>query len=157
LIDEARSQELSGERDSANALRVQVEKIVRAELSEGGLGHRLDLVEVLVDRGGPDLAEAIALAREEVSHRPSVDARFQLARALANSGKHDEALSQVQAALSSGAREAQIYELAAQLEKQRGNTSRAALYTQEAEQLDPGSSGWRRLGLNMSAGVKSWH
>jgi len=148
LIDQARALELAGDAAGADALRVQVETIVRGELGEGGLGHRLDLAEVLIDRGRrAALAEAIALAREEVKRRQSFEARFQLARALARSGERDEAIRQVQAALASGAHEAQLYELAAELEVQRGNLAAAAMYTRQADRLDPGSSGWRTLGL----------
>lgn len=148
LIDQARAEELGGDPAAADALRGQVEAIVRGELGEGGLGHRLDLAEVLVDRGRPaELPEAIALAREEVARRGSFEARFQLARALARSGAHDEAARLVEAALASGAREAQLYELASLLATQRGDTAGAALYTRLADRLDPGRSGWRRLGL----------
>ncbi|HET7501247.1 MAG TPA: hypothetical protein VFK02_09605 [Kofleriaceae bacterium] len=148
LIDEARAEELAGDPTGADALRTQVEAIVRGELAEGGLGHRLDLAEVLVDRGRPtDLAEAVALAREEVARRQSFEARFQLARALTRTGARDEASREVAAALASGAHEAQLYELAAQLEAQRGNAAASALYTRLADRLDPGGSGWRTLGL----------
>jgi Tfp pilus assembly protein PilF len=148
LIDQARAQELTGDRSGADRLRAQVEKLVRGELGEGGLGHRLDLAEVLIDRGGQaDLAEAVSLAREEVARRTSVEARFQLARALARTGSPNEALQQVQAALASGAREAQLYELAARLEQRRGVRARAELYRREADRLDPGRSGWRTMGL----------
>ncbi len=148
LIDQARAQELAGDRPGADRLRAQVEKLVRPELTEGGLGHRLELAEVLIDRGAPaDLTEAAALAREEVARRPSADARFQLARALARTGNPGEASRQVHAALALGAREAQLYELAARLEQQRGNAARSALYAREADRLDPGASGWRKAGL----------
>jgi len=148
LIDQARAQQLAGDVRGANALRGQVESIVRGELGAGGLGHRLDLAEVLIDRGeASDLAEAVALAREEASRRGSWEVRFQLARGLARSGARDEALREVQAALASGAREAQLYELAARLEAGRGNPRAAALYTALADRIDPGASGWRALGL----------
>jgi tetratricopeptide (TPR) repeat protein len=148
LIDQARAQELAGDLPGADALRAQVEAIVRGELGEGGLGHRLDLAEVLIDRGrAAEVPEAVALAREEASRRGSFEARFQLARALARAGAREDALAQVQAALASGAHEAQLYELAAQLEAQGGNAAGAALYTRLADRIDPGSSGWRKLGL----------
>lgn len=150
LIDQARAHQLAGDAAAAGALRDQVEHIVRGELGEGGLGHRLDLAEVLIDRGRPaDRAEAVALAREEVARRGSFEARFQLARALARSGACDDARRQVQAALASGAHEAQLYELAARLEARRGDTAAAALYTRLADRLDPGRSGWRTLGLEL--------
>jgi tetratricopeptide (TPR) repeat protein len=148
LIDQARARELAGDLAGADALRAQVEAIVRGELGDGGLGHRLDLAEVLVDRGRlAELPEAIALARDEVARRHSFEARFQLARALARSGAHDDALREVQAALGAGAHEAQLYELAAALEATRGRPAAAALYTRLADRLDPGRSGWRKLGL----------
>ncbi|HEX3758582.1 MAG TPA: hypothetical protein VHW23_07730 [Kofleriaceae bacterium] len=160
LIDQARAAELAGDLATASGLRDQVEHLVRGELGAGGLGHRLDLAEVLIDRGRPaDVAEAVGLAREEVARRGSYEARFQLARALARSGARDEAEHQVQAALASGAREAPLYELAARLAARRGDPATAALYTRLADQVDPdrsgsdrsGSdrSGWRGLGLEL--------
>lgn len=150
LIDLARAQDLAGDRAAAASSRTQVEKLVRDELATRGYGHQLDLVEILVDRGTPgDLAEALRLAREELARRPSADTRFQLARALARSGARDEAMVHVHAALATGVRDARLYELAAHVE--RG--PRAALYAQEADRLDPGGSGWRRLGLDPIAGA----
>jgi tetratricopeptide (TPR) repeat protein len=148
LIDQARAQELAGDRPGADRLRAQVEKLVRPELGDGGVGHRLELAEVLIDRGAPaDLDEAAALGREEVARRPSAEARFQLARALARTGNRGEALRQVHAALALGARDARLYELASRLEQRRNNAARAALYAREADRLDPGASGWRKAGL----------
>ena len=140
LIDRARAQDLAGE--DPTPLRIHLERLLRRE----GAGHRLELVELLLDRGG-DVKEALALAREEVAARPSVEARLQLARALARKGDIDEALVHVRAALATGAKEAQLYELAAQLEQRRGNAPRAALYAREARELDPGNSGWRALAV----------
>ncbi|HEX3474925.1 MAG TPA: hypothetical protein VHT91_07775 [Kofleriaceae bacterium] len=157
LIDQARATQLAGDAATAGALRDQVERLVRGELGAGGLGHRLDLAEVLIDRGRPaDLAEAVALARDEVARRTSWEARFQLARGLARSrarGDADQAERQVQAALASGAREAPLYELAARLAARHGDPATAALYTHLADRLDPsgsaGRSGWRGLGLEL--------
>jgi Tfp pilus assembly protein PilF len=150
LIDEARAEELAGHAAAADELRDQVEHIVRSELATGGLGHRLDLAEVLADRGGAArIAEAVELGRAEALRRTSFEARFQLARALARSGATDEAARLVDAALAAGAREAQLYELAARLAASRGDASAAALYTRLADRIDPGASGWRRLGLEL--------
>ncbi len=103
---------------------------------------------MLIDRGRPaDLTEAVTLAREEVGHRGSFEARFQLARGLARTGAPDDAMREVQTALASGAHEAQLYELASELEAQHGNPPAAALYARLADRLDPGSSGWRKIGL----------
>ncbi len=150
LIDEARAQELAGDVAGANSTRTQVERLVRSELRDNGLGHRLELVEILVDRGTPpDIKEATDLAAAEVLARPSVETRFQQARALAAGGNRREALDTVRAALATGAREARLYELASRLERAEGNAQRADLYAGEAARLDPGSAGWRSLGLRI--------
>jgi len=134
LLDQARAKELAGDKSGADAVRVQVESIVRGELADTGLGHRLELVEVLVDRGNSiGLVEAVKLAREEVAARPSALARFQLARALGKINATEEAVAQIQTILATGGREAKFYELAAQLETKRGNAPRAAMYTRLAE------------------------
>lgn len=155
LIDQARALDLAGDKPAAEALRGQVERLVRAELKDGGLGHRLDLIEILVDRAislnAPVtpalLAEAIELGRLELAHRGSAETRYQLARAFAAAGDTAAAAEQVQAALAVGTREPQLYELAARLEVRRHNTARAATYGRLARQLDPGASGWRQAGL----------
>lgn len=144
LMDLARAQELGGDSAAAESSRTQVETLIRAELRQNGLGHQLDLVEILNDRARPaDIAEAVVRARDEVERRPSVETRFQLARALARSGAKDEAKAHVHAALTTGVHDARLYELAARLE----SGPRAAMYAEEAQALDPGASGWRQLGM----------
>ena len=148
LIDEARALEVDGDIVNAEAVRKQVETIVRAELAEGGFGHRLDLVEVLVDRGNsPSLIEALSLAKEEVRRRPSAETHYQLARAMARMQTTDHAYPEIQAVLALGAREPQYYELASRIEAKRNNPARAALYAQLANELDPDAHGWRNQGM----------
>lgn len=148
LMDQARALEVAGDATNADAVRAQVETIVRGELAEGGFGHRLDLAEVLIDRGNtPRLVEAIALAREEVANRPSAEARYQLARGLARSGDLVAAAAEIQGALATGAREPQMFELASRIESARGNAARAAVYAELAAELDPANAGWRSLGM----------
>lgn len=148
LIDQARALEVAGDLPNADALRTQVETIVRGELGEGGFGHRLDLVEVLVDRASsPALVEAINLAREEVRRRPSAEAMFQLARAYARAGDLEQASQVIQRVLALGPREPQYYELASRVEARRGNAARAALYGELADELDPDAHGWRAQGM----------
>jgi Tfp pilus assembly protein PilF len=150
LMDEARATELAGDAAGADTLRVQVERLVRGELEKNGLGHRLDLVEILVDRGRPaDLDEAIALGKEEVGRRPSADTRFQLARAYARKGSLFDAQMQTRAALASGVHDARLYELAGEIETALENPMRGALYQAEAKKLDSGGSKWRTLGISV--------
>jgi Tfp pilus assembly protein PilF len=144
LLDEARARELAGDADNARQLRAQIETIVRGDPR----AHAIDLIEVLVDTGTPDrLAEAAELATAELGRRASFEVRFQLARALARAGRLDDAMVQLDAAVGSGAREAQLFELLASVETRRGDTRHAAEHTRIANELDPANTGWRTLGL----------
>lgn len=145
LIDLARAQELSGDATAATATRTTVEKLVRADLAAShSTGHRLELVEVLLDRGGAGpTTEALAMAQEEVLARPSDATRFQLARAQLAAGDRKGAQVHVAAILAMGVRDARVYELAARVE----DGPRAALYRTEADRWDPQGSNWRALGL----------
>lgn len=144
LLDEARARELAGETDNARMLRQQIETIVRGDPR----AHALDLVEVLVDSGAPaQVTEAIELATAELTRRASFEVRFQLARALTQAGRLDEARDQLEAAVSTGAREAQLFELVAYLETRRGDASGAAEHMRIANELDPARAGWRTLGI----------
>jgi Tfp pilus assembly protein PilF len=148
LMDQVRATAIAG--DDAEPLRTQAERLIRNELAQHGVGHRLDLVEVLVDRGRPvDLDEAIALATEEVARRPSADVRFQLARAQAAAGHLVDAQREIRAALALGTRDARLYELAARVETASGNAQRGAFYAKEALQLDPNGGTWRTYGITL--------
>lgn len=86
LIDRAKAQDAAGEHTSAASTRAQAERMVRAELRDTGVGHRLELVELLADRGDRTaLAEALPLAFAELALRPSDDTRAQLIRVLGGS------------------------------------------------------------------------
>ena len=86
LIDRANAQDAAGEHSSAASTRAQAERMVRAELRDTGVGHRLELVELLADRGDRTaLAEALPLAFAELALRPSDDTRSQLIRVLGGS------------------------------------------------------------------------
>ncbi len=144
LIDLARAQALGGDAEGARGSRTQAEKLIRTELAASGLGHRLDLVEILADGGtSAGLTEALALGKAELEHRPSADVRFQVARVMAGLGLQAEAAVQVHAILATGVHDARFYELASRVEQ----GPRAALYAREARRLDPGGSEWRTLGL----------
>lgn len=146
LIDEARARELAGDRATAGELRVQIEAIVRGQLAEDARGHQVDLIEVLVDRGD-HLDEAVARGADEIARRGSFEVRYHYARALFRVGRIDDAAVQIEAALAAGTREAQVYELAARIERARHHADRAAVFEREADVLDPARSGWRALGL----------
>ncbi|MCX5746726.1 MAG: hypothetical protein NT062_29990 [Proteobacteria bacterium] len=146
LLDEARARVVGGDPTSADELRAQVEVIVRKALADDPRGHKVDLIEVLVDRG-TNIDEAVQLGREEISRRASWEVRFQYARALLRAGSVELAGAQIEAALAAGTREAQVYELAAKIEELRGHVDRAAAYRRQALELDPIDPGWRASGI----------
>ncbi len=144
LIDLARAQELSRDLPGATRSRTQVEQLIRRDLADKGLGHQLELVELLVDRGTPaDLAEAVTLATQELERRASAETRFQLARALFRTGARSDAARQIHAVFASGAHDARYYELAARID----GGLRGAMYARQAAKLDPSNVGWRSLGM----------
>src|SRR5262249_21621804 len=102
-----------------------------------------------------DLDEAITLGTAELARRPSADVRFQLARAYHRAARPREGLVQIRAALSQGVHDARIYELASRLEAAMGNTPRADMYRREADALDRSNSGWRYLGMSVTASPTS--
>ena len=110
LIDKARALQAAGDARGAASNRALAERLVRSELASHGLGHRLELVEILVDRGDASaLAEALRLARAEVAARPSADTKYQLARVLAATGDRSAALAILR---SIPAHDARVYALA---------------------------------------------
>ena len=147
LIDQARAIEVGGDRPAANELRKRIEGILRQDLESG---HRLELVEVLVDMGDPaKLDEAVTLAGKELELRASSEVRFHLARAMARRANVNakDAMKHVQDALATGIHDARLYELASHLDMKLGNTLRSAVYAYEAKRLDPQGTGWRKLGI----------
>ena len=126
-------------RDSAGAeeARGQAEKLLRQDLGENGIGHRLDLAQLLVDRGrSADLQEAVKLCNDELGLRKSPELYATLSRALFGLGQLDPALSAARAALRFGTRDPEYYELAARTELAVGNRPRAQFYSDLALSLD---------------------
>ena len=56
----------------AAEIQAQAEALLRAEVSKNGVGHRLDLAMLLLDKGTPaDAKEALELAGADVTNRKS--------------------------------------------------------------------------------------
>jgi tetratricopeptide (TPR) repeat protein len=101
-------------------------------------GHRLQLAQVLLDRGTPEAArEALAIAQSEADQRRNAETLETLARALLAAGRLPEARVAVREALRSGAPDARLHELAAELESRLGCASRARLHLEAAREIHP--------------------
>lgn len=103
LIHFARAKSLEGDRNGAIEVWQKAETLVRQNLGETNFGHRLDLIEILVDRGDPaDLKEAIALSEQEVKNRRNPETLYYFAKALAHSHRYRDAQQVMSDCLSLG-------------------------------------------------------
>jgi tetratricopeptide (TPR) repeat protein len=138
LIHYARAKALGGDAKAAAEVRTMAEKLVRDELKSGRFGHRLELVELLLDKGqSKDVREAAATAKEEIKVRRSAEAYYFLARSLFAAGETESAIEPIRAALRTGVKDPEYFGLAASIEKVRGNLAHSGFYKKFATRLDP--------------------
>jgi tetratricopeptide (TPR) repeat protein len=118
---------------AAEELRAAAEKALRE-----APGHRLQLAQVLLDRGTPEAArEALPIAESEASLRRNVETLDTLAHAYAAAGRLSEARTVLREALRSGALDARLHEFAADLESRLGCASRAEMHRAAVRELRP--------------------
>jgi tetratricopeptide (TPR) repeat protein len=118
---------------AAEDLRAAAEKALRE-----APGHRIQLAQVLLDRGTPEAdGEALSIAESEGSLRRNVETLETLSRAYAASGRLPEARAALREALRSGALDARLHEQAADLESRLGCASRAEMHRAAARELRP--------------------
>lgn len=133
LVFYARARERSGDTRAADEARAQAEKFLRPDLQAGRYGHRLELVELLLDRAKPeDVAEAVKLAEAELTVRESTDAHYALARGYVAARRFDDAARAMRAALRTGVRSPELYAWASRIERERGRPAQAELYARLA-------------------------
>lgn len=118
-----------GDVAAAKELRDAAERALRASP-----GHRIALARLLLDQGSP---EALAIAEDEATRRRNVDTLDTLARALLAAGRLNEARVAVREAIRSGALEARLHELAAEIETRLGCSSRARMHLDAAREIRP--------------------
>jgi tetratricopeptide (TPR) repeat protein len=134
LVLYARAKSKLGERAAAEEMWDRSEKIVRANLTESEFGHRLDLVQILVDRGRPeDLKAAVPLAREELAIRRNSETLFYLAKAYVLQKDWPRARDAMSELLGRGLERPEHYALAAEIQRALGYLPHAEFYTQLAQ------------------------
>ncbi len=132
------AKKLKGNIAGAEQTWQEAEKILRKEIGSGGYGHRLELVQLLLDRGKQsDLVEALKLAVEESRNRQSADSLRVLARAEARAEKWKEAREHLLQIARTGIKDADSYALAAQVESALGNQGLAKFYSDYAKTINP--------------------
>jgi tetratricopeptide (TPR) repeat protein len=130
LARRARLRRRQGDAAGAEELLAAAEKALRE-----APGHRLQLAQVLLDRGA--VAEALSIAEAEAATRRNAETLETLARARLASGRLPEARAAVREALRSGALDARLHELAADVESRLGCASRAEMHRAAAKEIHP--------------------
>jgi len=126
LVRYARARAAGHGQPAAVQLREQAEKILRREL-ERDLGHRLDLVHLLLDRARPeDLQEAVRLTAAEILVRQGPEAILLRCRALVATGELEGALRELKTALAKERLGPELLGLKADIEASLGNPDRVA-------------------------------
>ncbi len=133
LARRARVRRSRGDAAGAEEFRSAAEKALRESP-----GHRIHLAQVLLDRETPEAArEALAIAESEALLRRNAETLETLARAFLSVGRLTEARTTVREALRSGAPDARLHELAAEIESRLGCASRTRLHLDAAKEIHP--------------------
>ena len=141
LVHYARARQLAGDESGAAETQALAEKLIREELGTGKFGHRLELVELLLDRGHPaDVQEAVTLAQKEITVRRSAEAYYFLSKALWQAKRPEEAREPIREAIRTGVNDPRYFALAALVEQTCGNRPHAGLYHTLAMKFAPGVS-----------------
>lgn len=111
-------------------LRAAAEKAMRRSNE-----HPLALARLLLEKG--DAAEALALAEAEARSRRNAETLEVLARARLASGRLVDARAAAREAIRSGALDADLHLLAAEIESRLGCASRAAMHRETAREIRP--------------------
>jgi len=118
---------------AAGELRSAAEKALRE-----APGHRIQLAQVLLDRGGAAAAaEALEIAESEALRRRNAETLDTLARARSEAGRLRDARSAIREAIRSGVRDAALQLRAADIESRLGHASLAAMHRERALEIHP--------------------
>ena len=105
-------------------------------VKRGGVHYLHHLADFYTDVS-PDPAEALAWARKDYTLRSNFSTQAALARALHLNGKIAEAVAMIEAALSSGVKDAMVYSHAAEIFAMAGRAVESLTYADAALQLNP--------------------
>jgi tetratricopeptide (TPR) repeat protein len=129
LVHAARAKLRGSDRHGAEEIWTQAEIIARKDLERNSYGHRLDLAQILVDRGKTsDLVEAIVLQGQELRFRRNPETLFYYAKALAGLKRWTEARDVMGELLSTGAKDAEFYDLEGKIQMALGYLPTSAFY-----------------------------
>ncbi len=137
----ALAQEKNGQEEIARESRNEAELLMRKELSQGNLGHRMDLALILLDSNQLSKApEAIQLMEAEVKFRKSSQVFYTLAKSYRLAQRWRQAQEAIQASLRTGIRDEHLYLEAAMIEEKLGNLSKKHFFENLAQQVNANHS-----------------
>ena len=149
----ARVKQLQGDAIASKKLLDKAEAGLRQEqvLGTGGFGHRRDLASLLLEKGrSQDVAEALALMKQEVKIRRDAVTLDTLAWALSSAGEWQKADDVMAEIVRSGIRDASMFDRAGAIAHKLGKNTESRAYFQTANQIDPNLK--RRSGQALSLG-----
>ncbi len=130
--------ELMGNLQLAKEVLHQGEKTMRRELASGQYGHRVELAQLLLDRGDSSaVKEAIGLVQDELKIRHNVETLRVLARAYIKAHEWAQGQEAIQKALQTGLHDPGLYHYAAVIESGLKNSERVRLYQSLGKKTNP--------------------
>jgi len=126
------------DRDSAQALLREAESMLRQEIERGAYGHRAQLAQVLLTKGGvTEIREAVTLIEDESRVRRNYETLQVFSRALRFAGQWRRAQGIAREILRSGVQSADAYHEASLIERQFKNYALADFYAGRVKALNP--------------------
>ncbi len=111
LLGKARIKKLT-KNPQADQFINQAEALLRKEIFEKGIGHRFELIELLLDKQqASGYFEALNLAKAELAIRPNAQTYYLLARAYYKNGQQENAKQSLKFALDTGIQSEDILKL----------------------------------------------
>lgn len=136
----ARIKQLQGNAIASRKLLDKAEAGLRQEQvsGTGGFGHRRDLASFLLEKGrSQDIAEALALMKQEVKIRRDALTLDTLAWALSSAGEWQKADDVMAEIVRSGIRDAGMFYRASAIAHKLGKNTESRAYFQKAKEIDP--------------------
>lgn len=140
LIGYIHAKKALNELNTAHDWIAKAEDLARKQIGTSKFGHRLELVQILLEKESIAAAkEAITIAQEETKIRKDANTYYWLAKSCYAAKEIPRARMAIQVALAAGVTKAEYYLLAAELEDAVQSVHRARLYYNLALELDPKS------------------
>ncbi len=138
LIGYIHTKKAMNEIETAKEWITKSEELARKQIGTSKFGHRLELVQILLEKETSEAAkEAMLIVQEETKVRKDANTYYWLAKSFSAVKEIPRARMAIQNTLATGAIKADYYLLAGELEESVQSVHRALLYYSLALELDP--------------------